>query len=185
MDELYLEKKINIIIISIILIGALNYGIIGMTNTNLIKKLDDISGVKLSIIIYLIIGLSALYLLFSRDTYLPFLGDTVYPCGSLEMKIPDNATETQVIKVPPNSIVVYWGSEPKNEELNTIQNVWNAYQNYENTGVTQADENGNAILKFRKPQSYIVPNKRIIKPHVHYRYCKNPGMLSQVETVYM
>jgi len=181
--NLYGEKKIYVILMFFVLIGALNLGIIGIFDLNLIEMLDPfVNKIKISKIVYIIIGLASLFLITNRNVYLPFLGDTVYPCNSLEEHIPANYTEQTQVNVPPYAIVVYWASEPETETLTYASNPLEAYKNYKNSGVVKADKNGIAILKFRKPQSYMVPSGKKLDPHVHYRYCKYPGMLSQVYT---
>jgi len=184
---MYVEKWIYIIMMFLVIIGAINWGIVGAFDFNFVEKMDDFIGAenKLSTIVYVIIGLCGLCLLIKRDVFLPFLGDTAYPCDSLEEHVPYNSTEKVFVKVPPNSYVVYWASEPANEKLKELPNPLIAYKNYENAGVVRSDINGNAVLQFRTPQKYVVPFGKELQPHVHYRYCKSPGMLSRVETVFM
>lgn len=178
-----MQKKIYMVAMIIVLVGALNLGIAAVININLIKKLSETINIDIIRFFYIAVGLSALYLMFNRDTYLPFLGDAVYPCGTLNEKIPNDHTHEVTIKVPPNSNVVYWASEPENQELDIIPNPWDAYQKYENSGVVIADNQGNAVIKFRIPKQYKIPSGRLLKPHVHYRFCKSPGMLSKIYTV--
>jgi len=89
MDRLYVMKWISMIATLLLIIGGLNWGLVGAFNFDLVSK---IGFPMISKIIYLLVGLSAIYLAFNRNTYLPFLGEAVYPCGSLADKIPDNAT---------------------------------------------------------------------------------------------
>ena len=139
-----------------------------------------------SLIIILIVVASIIYSLFDRNFYLPFLGWAVYPCGSLAEKVPLNADKAVSIKVPPNVNVIYWASEPSNPELQPIADPWEAYANYDNSGVVKADANGNAVLRVRSPSSYNVGLfDKTLKTHVHYRICKHPGMLSDVKTVFV
>jgi uncharacterized membrane protein YuzA (DUF378 family) len=181
--NLYSEKKIYVILMFLVLAGALNFGIIGTSGINLIEKLDQLTNkIQISKIVYIIIGLAALFLITKRDVYLPFLGDAVYPCDSLQEHIPNDHTEKTKVKVPPYAVVVYWAAEPETETLAHESNPLMAYQKYQNSGVVKADKTGEAILKFRKPRSYVVPGGKKLKSHVHYRYCKYPGMLSQVYT---
>ena len=184
----YMYKKIILIIV---LIGAINWGLVGGLEFNLVNYItnNDISK-KLYIekIIYIIVGLSGLFamkFLFKRDSMLPFLGHTVYPCMPLKEKTPLNHNKSVTINVKPNSNVIYWAAEPVSKEnKNNIQDPWKvAYNNYENSGVVKSDKNGKAILKFRYPRAYTVPYKGLLKPHVHYRVCGGNGMLSRIETV--
>lgn len=122
-----------------------------------------------------------------RDFYLPFLGSTVYPCGSLAEKIPVNADTAVSIKVSPGANVVYWASEPSAPAMQPISNPWDAYAMYDNSGVVRADAAGNATLRFRSPSSYKVGLVvgRELKRHVHYRVCDYAGMLSPIKTVFV
>jgi hypothetical protein len=123
----------------------------------------------------------------SRNFYLPFLGSTVYPCGSLAEKVPADADSTVSIKVKPGANVVYWASEPSDVARQPISNPWDAYALYDNSGVVRADAQGNAILRFRSPSSYKVGLfiGRTLKRHVHYRVCENAGMMGEVKTVFI
>ena len=140
----------------------------------------------ISFIIILLIMASILYYVFDRNFYLPFLGWAVYPCGSLAEKVPSNADMTVTVQVPAGVNVIYWASEPSATTEQPISNPWDAYANYENSGVVRADASGNAILRFRSPSSYRVGvlNTKL-NTHVHYRVCKHPGMLSDIKTVFV
>ena len=139
-----------------------------------------------SLIIILSVVASILYFLFDRNFYLPFLGWAVYPCGSLAEKIPSKADTKITIKVPPNVNVIYWASQSSKKEDQPIGDPWDAYANYDNSGVVKSDSNGNAILHFRAPSSYKVGlSNTTLKTHVHYRVCKHPGMLSDIKTVFI
>jgi uncharacterized protein len=187
-NSIYTQKKIYFWIIFIILIGGLNYGFIGSFNIDLIKYGANTFHPYLYKIIYIVIGISSVILLGNRYTYLPFLGDSVHPCGLLSEHIPNNYSIEIDVKVLPNSYVVYWAAEPTSDKLANNQDPLNAYHKYDNSGVVKADNNGNATLKIRQPQSYDISNfgKTVtLKPHIHYRYCRNPGMLSKIFTKFV
>jgi hypothetical protein len=129
-------------------------------------------------ILYILVTISALLHVVSRDYYLPFLGPTAFPCGFLEEKTPKNPNTKVTVNVDPNSSVVYWAAE-ENEKIQ--ENPWVAYDKFSNAGVTQSDSTGKAVLQFRKPSGYRVMSGTL-KPHVHYRVCKSPGMLGAVQT---
>ena len=177
-------KKYNLemIMMKIVLIGAINWGLIGLLDFNLVEFINQklfAENKTLSKIIYLIVGLSALGL-FKRDLFLPFLGKTVYPCPSLKEKIPNHADSKIIVNVKPNSNVVYWAADKNN---NKIDNPWDAYEKYANAGVVKSDSDGKAVLKFKFPAQYSVPRKGLLPPHVHYRVCEGNGMMSRIETV--
>lgn len=190
MGNFYFLKKIVLILI---LVGGINWGLVGSFNLDLVKLITNnniLKKIMLDKIIYILIGLSALYActyIFKRDNMLPFLGRTVYPCKSLALKTPKNHTKSVTINVEPDSKVVYWAAEPSSKNTTNGEITWKeAYKNYANSGVAMSNKNGVAILKFRNPQSYTVPYKKgILKPHVHYRVCSKNGMLSRIETVYI
>ena len=132
-------------------------------------------------VLYILIGVAALLFAFDRDYYLSFLGRCATPCASLAERVPDGASVQVAVRVPPNAKVLYWAAEP-GEHI--VDNPWDAYKNYDNSGVTVADGNGLAILKVRPPVQYQVgAMKTTLARHVHYRYCENGGMTSPVYTV--
>jgi len=138
------------------------------------------------IMVGVLIAASLILLVVNRNFYLPFLGWTVYPCGSLAEKVPANANTEISIKVQPNVNVIYWASEPVELDKQPISNPWDAYANYENSGVVRADASGNAVLRVRTPSSYNVGMiNRTLKAHIHYRVCGHPGMLGEVKTVFV
>jgi hypothetical protein len=121
--------------------------------------------------------------MFNRDTYLPFLGQMVAPCSVLSESTPSGSTLEVKVIVSPNSKVMYWAAEPANEKYEKINNWKQAYLNYDNAGVTTSDAEGVAVLKVRDPQSYRVPFKGRLDPHVHYRVCGEAGWLGRIQTV--
>jgi uncharacterized membrane protein YuzA (DUF378 family) len=173
------------IAIILLIIGGLNWGLV-ILNYNLIHEIALITHNIFEIIIYGLICISAIYMMFKRDTYLPFLGHMAYPCNNLVSHIPNNADKSIFVKVLPNTSIVYWGSEKTNNHLKNLPDPRIAYHLYENTGIVISDENGNAELKFRDPQQYVVPSlfgKKILDKHIHYRYCIGNGLLSPIFTV--
>ena len=176
---MYLRFMARIVLMACSLLFAAQLG--GYDSTKYLLK-----NKVFSIIIIIIVSASIIYSLFDRNFYLPFLGWAVYPCGSLAEKIPSNADKTVTIQVPPNVNVIYWASEPSNPELQPIADPWEAYANYENSGVVKADSTGKADLRVRSPSSYKVGLfGKELRTHIHYRICKHPGMLSDVKTVFI
>jgi len=176
-------KKFNLekTMFKFVIIGALNWGLIGLFNFNLVKYINDkmFDNDTFSKIIYVLVGVSAISL-FRRDVFLPFLGKAVYPCGALEDNHPKEFDSKVEIKVKPNSNVIYWASE-KNAKITS--NPWDAYGEYNNSGVARSDSTGKAVLKFTYPGQYRVPYKGLLPPHVHYRVCLGNGMMSRIETI--
>lgn len=183
-DSLMWRKSIELVTLLLVVVGALNWGLVGVFNFNLVHWLAQHTVSGLEPAVYLLVGLSALVHIASRDYYLPFLGDSAYPCGSLEPKTPRNADTTVTIRTEPNVNIIYWAAEV-NDQVQA--NPWVAYDEYANAGVTRSDDRGTAVLRFRRPASYKV-NKfgfvnSALEPHVHYRVCKHSGMMGRVETV--
>ena len=122
----------------------------------------------------------------NRNYYLPFLGDTIFPTGLLGDNIVPNMSDLTInLKIKPNTKIVYWAAEPC-ESTNSCEKsimAWDAYKNYENSGITTSNSTGIALLKVRSPQFYKVPFKSgLIKPHIHYREMLANGMLSKIHT---
>ena len=167
-----------------IILGALNWLLIGAFKINV---LENVFG-KSSIIpraLYVIVGVSALAIMFNRDTYLPFLGPTVVPYSLIPERIPEGADTTVEVKVTPGAKVLYWAAEPATDGLKKINDWRGAYLKFMNAGVTVANENGMAFLLVRSPQPYTVPWKGRLEPHVHFRVCGKDGFMERIQTVYM
>ena len=180
----YAKKMLFKIAMIIIIIGALNWLIIGLFEMNIVESILG-EGSYASRVVYITEGLAALSIMFFRDTYLPFLGPTIAPIAVLPDQIPDGATRHKQIQVQPGQKVLYWASEPSNESLKQIPSWRQAYSEFKNVGITTANSAGLATLKVRDPQAYTVPIKGRLEPHVHYRVCYTNGMMGPVETVYI
>lgn len=180
MNNLFIKKKIEMVTLFLVVVGALNWGLVAL-GFNLVEFLAKYTFASLETIVYGLVGISALLHIFSRNYYLPFLGDTAFPCGSMVEKVPVNANTQVKIQVAPKTNVIYWATETHDD---VVQNPWLAYDEFSNAGVVRSDVNGVAVLKFRKPSGYKVGSKTL-EPHVHYRVCQHPGMLGAIQTVFM
>ena len=124
----------------------------------------------------------ALYVGFKRDTYLPFLGESVMPCSLLKEQTPDHAdTSTSVSGLEPGAKVLFWAAEPATEGLAKIKTWDRAYLDFANAGVTRVDQGGIVVMRVRKPQPYTVPVMGRLEAHVHWRVCKEGGFLGPVQ----
>ena len=181
-NETYLQKLVFKIAISLLIIGGLNWLLVGLFNVNVVSRIFGKS--VLATCVYVLVGVSALAIMFDRDTYLPFLGPMVVPCSVLEIRDPPGATREVKINVEPNVKIIYWAAEPgSDEKLNSWKD---AYLDYQNAGVTLSNGSGEAVLKIRDPQSYKVPFKGKLAPHVHYRVCgseEHAGWMGKINTV--
>jgi uncharacterized membrane protein YuzA (DUF378 family) len=157
-----------------IAIGAILMGIMG------VYQLVARDGNAMLSVIFILFGMAALFHMFSRDYYLPFLGRAAYPCGSLTEKVPVNADLTVDVITAPNVNVIYWVSE-KVTDGQVAKNPMIVYEKDGNSGVTVSDGNGKATLRIRKPKSVMSS----LPVHVHYRICNEPGMMSNVQTVFL
>ena len=182
MGKIYTKKYALILVI----VGAINWGAFafGYNFVELLKDQVDLffnSNTQIDKVIYILIALAA-FKLMNRDTYLPFLGKTVMPTAVIPLKENKNQQDTITIKVQPNSKVIYWAAKKLNNDNHIV---WDAYDDYSNSGVVMSDSSGVAKLKLQKGSGYLVPwgNKKI-PPHLHYRYELKPGKFSRIETVY-
>lgn len=185
MNKMYYATWLDAVMRALIVIGAFNWGLIGFFDFNVVEWISDKMPFEyLDIVVYCFVGISALFYFFARDYYLPFLGRSVYPCGSLVQKVPDNADVNVSVKVNPGVNVIYWAAE---EGDKVMADPWVAYSQYSNAGVVRSDQNGDAVLRIRRPAAYKIPSitGRTLNPHVHFRTCDTDGMLSRVQTVYV
>ena len=172
----------------LLVIGALNWLFIGVARFNFVEFIFGNNIVAR--VIYIIVGLAAVFMMFNRDFYLPFLGKTALPCSAFSDRIPPGATRTIKLSLAPGTKVVYWAAEPAMDEMKDVRDWKGAYARFENAGVATAGEDGIVYLKIREPQAYSVPMfgglmKKKLEPHLHYRVCDGNGLLSRVETIYM
>jgi len=135
--------------------------------------------------LFILAAIAALYVGLHRDTYLPFLGEAVLPCSLLKEQIPEHAdTEVTVSGLTPGAKVLYWAAEPSKETkgLDSLKNWQQAYLEFANAGVARVSADGHVVLRIRKPQPYTVPLKGRLEAHVHWRVCKDGGMVGPVQT---
>ena len=178
----YFQKFAFKMAMALILLGALNWGLVGAFRVNLVERLVG-KGAPVARILYATIGICALLIAFNRDTYLPFLGESVFPCSVLADQTPPGATRTMQVRVQPGAKVIFWASEPSDGRgLNTYKE---AYGKYMNAGIATADSTGLVTLKVREPQPYTVPFKGKLEPHIHFRVCGKDGFVDRIKTVFL
>lgn len=181
-DTKYIQTWFYMIAMILLIAGAINWLLIGTIKINIV---ESILGTSIARIVYILVGIAALFMIFRRDFYLPFLGESHAPCAALKDYTPPGATEDVKIHVKPSTKVLYWGSEPSTKKMDGISDWRKAYMGFQNAGVTTSDINGVATLRLRAPQPYTVPFKTQLESHVHYRECGPVGMLSPVKTVFL
>lgn len=182
-QRLYMEKKLNKVAIFLVIVGGFNW------LTAVFMKKDLVATFLPNLLakaVYLTVGIATLFIAFKRDTYLPFLGESVVPCAAFAARTPDNANQEVTITTLPKTKVVYWASEPKNDASGNLNNWDDAYNDFTNAGVAISDDKGKAILRFRgPPQSYKVPYKGKINSHVHFRVCDSFGIIGPVQSYFL
>lgn len=178
----YLTAKVHAIAILLLVIGGLNWGIKSFLGKDFVSYVTG-KNVILANAVFAAVGIAALFVAFHRDTYLPFLGESVVPCEVLKVQTPENADISADVVVSPGAKVVYWAAEPANKDLHTVNDWRKAYLEYRNAGVAVANPSGVVTLKVRKPQPYTVPMKGKLSPHIHYRVCTANGFIGTVNTV--
>ena len=173
----------------LVLIGGLNWGLVGFTNNkfNLVHFIGRIPIIENSI--YILVFIAAVILLVQRNTYLPFLGETVYPVPLEDVPTvitKDGPTSKVTLDVPSNSKVVYWAAQsaPNGETNYEFNKPKDAYANYSNYGIGTSDKNGDLTVTINTPASYKLWYG-VKKSHIHYRYWLENGFLSSVYTQYL
>jgi uncharacterized membrane protein YuzA (DUF378 family) len=177
----YVQKLVFKVAMVLLIVGGINWLLVGLFDVNLVSGIFGNS--FLATLIYVLVGVSALIIMFDRDTYLPFLGPMVAPCSVLENRDPPGATREVKVVVEPNVKVLYWAAEPASKDLAKLNSWKQAYLKYDNAGVATSNGEGVAVLKVRDPQSYKVPFMGKLAPHVHYRVCGESGWMGRINTV--
>jgi len=166
-----LMKKVHMLAIALLVVG----GLLGLW----CWRKRSLWGNVLAVLI----ALAAIWVGSQRDSYLPFLGESVVPCSVLQDKIPEHADlEVTVDHLKPGAKVIFWAAEPATEGLAKIQDWRRAYLELANAGVATVTEAGTATLRIRKPQPYTVPLMGRLESHVHWRSCQDGGGLGPVQT---
>ena len=124
-----------------------------------------------------------IYLGVHRDTFLPFIGETVFPFTLVKDDTRSSRTsisKTVNVNAPDGTKVAYWASMPNN----AIQvNPQIAYDRYANSGVTSVKD-GKVTFYVDCPSQYRVPPfNEVLEKHIHYRIINTNGMISEVHTV--
>jgi uncharacterized membrane protein YuzA (DUF378 family) len=182
-SETYVRKLLFKAAMIFLIIGGLNWLLVGLFDVNLVSGIFGKGFI--GNLIYTLVGVSALAIMLDRDTYLPFLGPMVAPCSVLENREPPGATKEVKIVVEPNVKVLYWAAEPAAENLKQINSWKQAYLKYDNAGVATSNGEGVVVLKVREPQGYKVPFKGRLGPHVHYRVCGEAGWMGKINSVFL
>lgn len=182
-SQTYIKKLIFKIAMILLIVGGLNWLLVGLFDFNLVSAVFGDS--FLAALIYFLVGAAAIAVMFDRDTYLPFLGPMVAPCSVLDNREPPGATREVKVIVEPDVKIIYWAAEPAAKNLEKINSWKQAYLNYDNAGVATSNGEGVAILKVRDPQEYKVPFMGKLGAHVHYRVCGEAGWMGRIRSVFI
>jgi uncharacterized membrane protein YuzA (DUF378 family) len=182
-SQTYVKKLAFKIAMILLIIGGLNWLLVGLFDFNLVSAVFGNS--FMATIIYFLVGAAAITVMLDRDTYLPFLGPMVAPCSVLDNREPPGATREVKVIVEPNVKIIYWAAEPAAKNLERLNSWKEAYLNYENAGVATSNGEGVAILKVRDPQEYKVPFMGKLGAHVHYRVCGEAGWMGRIRSVFI
>lgn len=166
---------INLLARFLLIVGGINYLFMSINNRYTIITKS----------FFILIGLSALYFIFDRDYYLPFLGECAIPIST--QKPIENLKKIKLSGLPPNNKIIYWGSKPSSQ---IIQDPFDAYKDYSNSNIGTTDNNGEIVIELECPSEYLVPKfgfKKKLKRHIHYRFelPKYKGLFSKVYTKYL
>ena len=143
MNKDYVNAKIHMVLVALVLIGAINWGFCAF-NINLVKIIADFINnlfkTKLPIenTIYILVAVVAIKLAIDRNTWLPFLGESVFPDSLIPLRTPSKSNIKVKIQTKPNVKIAYWAALPSADK----QLVEKAYGDYSNSGVVMADANG-------------------------------------------
>jgi uncharacterized membrane protein YuzA (DUF378 family) len=184
-NSYYFKTKLNMILCGLVILGAFNWGTtaIGYNLVELLSKYINSlinNNIPFDKIIYMIVAASALCIAIKRDTWLPFLGKTVFPSQLIPLKTPKDTNRVIEVRTLPNSKIAYWAALPRG----TNPDVVTAYGDFSNSGVVMSDANGIAKFPIKEGSGYFVPSGRKISRHVHYRVLGLPyGMADKLRTV--
>ena len=160
MDKFELNATIYIILKILVILGALNWGLIALDKKfNVVELFSNLFPLEYHE-----------YVMIQRKTYLPFLDAYFVPINKYlsESKKKDIEFEV-IINAKGGDKVIYWAANKGNKDDKTIKHYLKAYGEYENSGISLVGKDGNAKLYVKCPQKYYVQFKKIIPKHIHYR----------------
>jgi hypothetical protein len=79
--------------------------------------------------------------------------------------------------------VLYWAADKKsNEDTPDTTTPNEAYNDYDNSGISIVDKEGKAKLYVKCPKKYFVMYNKILPQHLHYRVITK-GILGPIKTI--
>lgn len=139
--------------------------------------------------IALIVIIVTLWLVFQRDTYLPFLGYAAFPKSLIPNDFAPVNSNTEItlhVDAADGTRIIYWGAMSNDVPNGVYPNASTAYGNYSNAGVATI-RRGEANVRFHCPSEYkVMGGGRQLKRHIHYRLCcQRSGLLGPVQTTWV
>lgn len=178
MWNFFLDKVLYYIVV----ISSTLFVVQGYFRYNILFFISKCIHYNISNHLYLMISIAIVISILRRNKYLPFLQNTVYPCTSLTIKTPEDASISRTLdKLHPNSNIIYWVSESVNDK--NVSNPWDIYDRFSNSGVTISDENGYATVNVRPPKPFQTSTGFVLDNHIYYRECLGFGNLGQIKTI--
>ena len=174
-----IEVYLHIVAVLVVMIGAFNWGVVAWTSGHdLFSLLGAPAGIILPI--YALVAVAGLYLALDRNTWLPFLGDAVFPASVVRATHPKDASTAVTLRnLQPGAPVVYWASE---EAKPMTRHASVAYGDYSNAGVVYSNSRGQATALVKCPSRYTVGWSKVLPRHIHYRILRSNGMMGEVNT---
>ena len=183
----YLHKYLYMVTMLFVLATSINVALYKINPTfNLLSYVVHARAARKTF--YIVAGILCVYLLLNKQTYLPFLGECAVPSSVFSQKTNNLSSDNLVnltIKAPNADKVIWWAS--LNDDNKVASSPDEAYNEYENSGVSNVGKDGNVNISFPCPKQYKVPtmfglSSKILGKHVHYREAKG-GMLSDLKTI--
>jgi hypothetical protein len=175
---------LHFFIMPLILLIVINYTLSSYCNKYDIFNYINNSKVKQFILTLL--SLYSLYLLFNRNTFLPFLGETVLPskllCNNSNNNNIINNNNLIHLKINTDNDtdkIIWWAADNDNSNI-VIDNPNDAYKKYNNSGISLVNNNIAEVVLLC-PKSYIAGGRELPK-HLHYRESKK-DILGDVKTI--
>lgn len=167
-------------------IGALNavsYGALGFDALYYLNVVTFNSR-QFLLLVYVLMALSVIHLIGKRDSYLPFLGESVIPMSLPEYTPKDGKLHTIINVDDPEAVkVMYWSANPSSIVFNNHDR---AYQNFNNAGIVPVVDKQAKLILTNCPAQYKVPqyglSEQTLPKHIHFRYIRASGMASEVFT---
>jgi len=176
-----ISRHLELFLRFFLILGSLHYLLLGVSKVNVF---DYIRNPTILRFVYVFFGVVALYFMFQRDFFLPFLGETVMPTAIEQNK--ENAQDVTLTGLPPNVTVIAWAANENTPKDMPFKNPWVAYGDFSNYDEVQSDDKGEAVVSLTIPSGYDV-GKKELKSHVHYRYQlpEKKGIFSRVHTHFL